>query len=184
MKTVLLVLDMQEFVLGLIPGADTVIANAAKAIAAARNAGIQVIYCTISFRAGYPELRGDNKFFSNLKPRLEAAKDKLNIHPYVAPEPGDIVVVKKRISAFSGNDLEIILRSLKTEHIVMCGTASGRVLLTILLAANDKDFKISVLSDCSADFDHEVHNMLITKLFVPYADVVSADEWISGLLTA
>jgi len=32
------------------------------------------------------------------------------IHPAVAPAPGDVVVTKRRVSAFAGSDLDVVLR--------------------------------------------------------------------------
>jgi len=35
----------------------------------------------------------------------------MEIHPEVAPEPDDILVTKRRISAFAGSDLDLLLRA-------------------------------------------------------------------------
>jgi nicotinamidase-related amidase len=50
--------------------------------------------------------------------------------------------------------------------------------LSTLREATDKDYQLTVLSDCCADMDAEVHNLLLTKIFPRQDDVVTADRWI------
>jgi nicotinamidase-related amidase len=68
----------------------------------------------VAFRQGYPEISPRNKSFSAVKQqqsRLQAAMPTTEIHPAIAPQPADIVVTKRRVSAFSGSDLEVVLRT-------------------------------------------------------------------------
>ena len=41
------------------------------------------------------------------------------IVPEVAPLPGEPVVVKRRFGAFSGSDLDVVLRGLQADHLVL-----------------------------------------------------------------
>jgi nicotinamidase-related amidase len=45
--------------------------------------------------------------------------------------------------------------------------------------ASDKDFKLTVLSDCCADGDEEVHHILTVKVFQMQADDIPLKLWIS-----
>ncbi len=74
--------------------------------------GFRVIYITVGFRPGYPEISPRNARFSALKEggRFLSGPD-AEVHPAVAPAPGDILVTKHRVSAFAGTDLEMILRA-------------------------------------------------------------------------
>ncbi len=60
---------------------------------------------------------------------------------------------------------------------MLAGIATSGVVLSTLREAADKDFKITVLSDCCADRDEEVHRVLTTKVFPRQADVMTAEEW-------
>jgi nicotinamidase-related amidase len=51
----------------------------------------------------------------------------------------------------------------------------------VLRAAADMDYRLTVLSDCCADGDHEVHRVLLTKVFPRQADVLTAAEWAAAL---
>jgi nicotinamidase-related amidase len=81
------------------------------------------------------------------------------------------------VSAFTGSDLEVVLRARGIQHVVLAGIATSGVVLSTLREAADKDYQITVLSDLCADTDPEVHNVLITKVFPRQADVISSAQW-------
>jgi nicotinamidase-related amidase len=98
-----------------------------------------------------------------------------------ALQPGDIVVTKRRVGAFIGSELEVVLRAQNIDHLVLSGIATSGVVLSTLRAAADMDYPLTVLSDCCADGDHEVHRVLLTKVFPRQADVLTAAEWAAAL---
>lgn len=103
------------------------------------------------------------------------------IHDDVAPRPGDIVVAKRRASAFSGSDLDLVLRARDINSLVLTGIATSGVVLHTLCRANDLDFGLTVLSDACLDLDPEVHRTLIEKLFPQWAEVVTVEDWVGSL---
>jgi nicotinamidase-related amidase len=178
-NTALLVMDMQTAVLRNLPDTTALISNVAKAIAKARDEKIPVTYVTVGFRPGTPEISVNNKGFSASKERFANAdmEEFLKIEPSIAPQSGEITIIKRRISAFTGSDLEVILRAQSIQHIVLSGIATSGVVLSTLREAADKDYQITILADCCADADDEVHRVLTTKVFPRQADVLNADEW-------
>ena len=68
--TVLLVMDMQVMVLGTLPNAATFVGNVAGAIAVAREKNIPVVYVTVGFRPGMPEVSANNKILSGARERM------------------------------------------------------------------------------------------------------------------
>ena len=101
----------------------------------------------------------------------------MKTHPAVEPLENDVIVTKRRISAFTGSDLEVVLRAQNIDHIVLAGIATSGVVLSTLREAADKDYRITVLSDGCADRDEEVHRVLLTKIFPRQADVITIHEW-------
>ena len=99
------------------------------------------------------------------------------VHPDIAPQPGDIMVTKRRISAFTGSDLEVILRAKRIEHLILTGISTSGVVLSTLREAADKDYRLTVLSDCCADPDEEIQQVLINKIFPRQADVITVQNW-------
>jgi len=178
-NTALLVMDVQVATVKMLENSEVFFHSLQKAIQTARNNKMPVIYVVVGFRKGYPEASPDNKAFSGIKERAVSfdTEEASKVHEWVAPLPDDIVVTKKRVSAFTGSDLEVVLRSLGIKHLVLTGIATSGVVLSTLREAADRDYILTVLSDCCADRDEEVHRVLTTKIFPRQADVMSADEW-------
>jgi nicotinamidase-related amidase len=101
----------------------------------------------------------------------------MEIHPAIAPQPTDIVVTKRCVSAFSGSDLEVVLRAQDISHLVLCGIATSGVVLSTLREAADKDYQLTVLADCCVDGDEEVQRALLSKVFPRQAEVLQVEEW-------
>jgi nicotinamidase-related amidase len=179
-KPALLVMDMQSAIAGMLPDASSIINNVVKAIATARQKNIPVIYVVVGFRTGFPEISNNNKGFAMAKERMANAnmEEWIKIHPSVAPQPGDIIVTKRRVSAFTGSDLEVILRGQEINQLLLTGIATSGVVLSTLREAADKDYLITVIADCCADADEEVHRVLTTKVFPRQADVISLSDWV------
>src|SRR5665213_2421957 len=178
-KKALLVMDVQNGIVKMLPDSEALISAVGKAIEKARKNNIPVIYVVIGFRKGYPEVSMNNKSFFDMKSsnRNFDSEETFRVYDSVAPREGDITVTKKRVSAFAGSDLEIILRSLEIKQIVLAGISTSGVVLSTLREAADKDYAITVLSDACADSDPEVHRLLTTKIFVKQANVMTTDEW-------
>ena len=179
-KTALLVMDMQVELLARYPQASVVLTPISTAITAARAASIPVIYVGVAFRPGYPEISPRNKGFSAFKQR-QSPSSAINIQPAIAPQSTDIVVTKRRVSAFSGSDLEVVLRAQDISHLVLSGIATSGVVLSTLREAADKDYQLTVLADCCFDGDEEVHRVLLSKVFLRQAEVVQTEAWRMGL---
>jgi nicotinamidase-related amidase len=178
-NTVLLVMDMQAAILRMLPDASPLVNNTSRAIARARSQRIPVVYVTVGFRPGAPEVSPNNKGFVAAKERFASVDldEFLRIEPALAPAPGEISVIKRRVSAFTGSDLEVVLRALGAEHLILSGCATSGVVLSTIREAADKDYRLTVLSDCCADLDDEVHRVLTSKVFPRQAEVITLDQW-------
>ena len=178
-NTALLVMDMQDGILSNFPIAADIVGKVGTAIVAARSNKIPVIYVVVGFRQGLPEVGRSNKSFSGAKERFGALdmNQFMKVHADLVPQAGEIVVTKRRVSAFTGSDLEVVLRAQGIQHIVLTGIATSGVVLSTLREAADKDYQVTVLADCCADGDEEVHRVLTTKIFPRQADVVTLADW-------
>jgi nicotinamidase-related amidase len=127
-----------------------------------------------------PEVGERNKLFAAMKssPQYQQLFDGPagDVHPALGPEPGDIVVTKHRVSAFTGTDLEMILRAKEIRTLIMFGIATSGVVLSTLLEASDADYELVVVSDCCADMNDELQEALITHLFPRRSTIVTAEE--------
>jgi nicotinamidase-related amidase len=181
--TALLLLDLIPAVVPAFGGDDALLERLQGAATAARAASVPVIYVRVAFRAGHPDVSPSNALFAPLVEMMDFTETipATQIHDAVAPQEGDILVLKRRISSFSGSDLDVVLRSLRVNRIVLAGVATAGVVLSTVREAADLDFEIVVLSDGCADGDPEVHRVLIEKVFPSQATVTTVDEWVTGL---
>jgi nicotinamidase-related amidase len=182
LKQALLVMDVQNTIVPMLKDHENLLKPIAAAVQSARAAKIPVIFVIIGFRKGYPEINPISKSFERIKNmganfEIEGTK----VAEQVAPLPDEVIVVKKRVSAFSGSDLELVLKSLGIQHLVLTGFATSGVVLSTLREAADKDYRVTVLSDGCADRDDQVHEVLIKKVFPAQADVVTSQEWATAI---
>ena len=184
--TALLAMDCQAGIVSIYAKPqEEFIARASSVVRAARTAGMAVIHVQVGFRPGAPELGDRNKFFATIKssPQHQSFFQGTSgaIHPALGPEASDLVVTKHRISAFTGTDLEMLLRAKEIETLVMFGIATSGVVLSTLLEAGDADYRVLVIEDCCADLDGELHQALLTRLFPKRAEVLQAADFVKQL---
>ncbi len=168
-------MDVQPGILDRQQGKDEYLAKVTAAVGAAHKKQIPVVYVVVGFRPGAPEASGRNRSFGGASKEMPSSM--INPHPAITPEGDDIVVVKRRVSAFSGSDLEIVLRAKNIRHLVLAGISTSGVVLSTVREAADKDYQLTVLSDLCADSDPEVHSVLINKVFPRQAAVMTGEEW-------
>jgi nicotinamidase-related amidase len=180
-------MDVQSGIVNRIADADALLERLGTALRVGRDRGLTIVHVKIGFRPGHPEISSRNRAFAGIAESdafvLGESGDS-DIHPAVAPTASDIVVVKRRVSAFAGSDLDVVLRARGVERLVLAGIATSGVVLSTLRAAADLDFAITVLRDGCADRDPEVDRVLHEKVFPRQADVVTVDEWIGALGSA
>jgi nicotinamidase-related amidase len=185
-RTAVLAMDCQAGIVSIYAQPqEEFLGRAAGVLRAARMSGMAVIHVQVGFRPGLPEVSSRNTLFAALKSNPQHQQLFLGsagaIHPALGPEPEDIVVTKHRVSAFAGTDLEMLLRAREIETLAMFGIATSGVVLSTLTEAFDLDYRVAVISDCCADRDVELHNVLIRNLFPTRGVVLTATEFASAL---
>jgi nicotinamidase-related amidase len=183
-RPVLLLMDFQHGIVERL-GAPSVIDAAGRAAKAARAAGIPVMFVRVAFRPGYPEIAAANAAFSAMAVQAGDAYTQdhpvTQVHASLAPAEGEAVIVKRRVSAFAGSDLDMLLRGAQADTLILAGIATSGVVLSTLRQAADLDYRLVVLADACADADDEVHRVLTEKVFPRQALVTTTDEWIASL---
>jgi nicotinamidase-related amidase len=182
-----MIMDFQNTIVGMVPEADRpqLLANAQAVIRLARARSLPVNYVAVQFRPGHPEVAASNKMFSGIKAAniLVEGTEGAAIHQAVKPEPTDMVVVKRRVSAFGTTDLGAVLSSQGARTLVLCGISTGGVVLSTVRQAADMDYRIVVVRDGCADPDAETHRVLMDKVFQRQTTVTTTAELASVLDT-
>ena len=161
-RAAVVIMDFQNGIINSVArDAQGTVARAASVLSAARGAGIPVMY--VQHRGG----------------RFEADSPDAQIHSGVAPAEGDRVIAKTKAGSFSTTGLDVALREMGRDTLILMGVAtSGCVLSTVRWGA-DINYRLVVVKDACDDADPEVHRMLTEKLFPRQATVLTAEELVA-----
>ncbi|OQV04032.1 hypothetical protein CLAIMM_08983 [Cladophialophora immunda] len=161
-------------------------------LAAARAGGVPVIWSQIEYSR--PDMADAGLFWHKAKlldvwlngdPRgLADCVDGL------APQRGDVVVVKKYASAFFGTSLASELQCLKIDTLVICGVSTSGCVRATTLDAMQHGFRPMVVGSACGDRTPEIQSANLFDLDAKYADVVEEGDaiqhlkagWASGIV--
>ncbi|MBV6304782.1 cysteine hydrolase [Candidimonas humi] len=136
-----------------------ILPRTAAAIAKARQAGILVGFVRVGFSAEYPECPKSSPIFS-AAPRnglFKLGAWGTEIHPSLEQRPGDIQVIKHRVSPFYSTTLEAQLRAQGVGRIYCSGVSTQAVVQATVRDAHDRDYEVVVLEDACAAHNAEEH---------------------------
>lgn len=173
-------MDYQNGIVGMLDEPDELLSNAADAIATVRRAGAHVGYVRVAFEDTDLEAIPPT---STMGARVGASADAFRndsretaVHERVAPQNGDIVVRKVRVGAFSTTDLDAQLRARGVDTLILAGISTSGVVLSTMRDASDRDYRVLVIADATADREFDVHQFLIERIFPRQADVITTAQ--------
>lgn len=135
-QTALLVIDLQRGAfdgvrIAPIAHADTLIGHAATLVAAARAAGVPIVFIQHG--------EDDGPF--------EAHTPHWELHEALVPQPGDVRVHKRQSSAFDGTGLAGQLESLGARNLILCGLQSEFCVSNTARSALGQGFAVILAQD-------------------------------------
>ncbi|EKV11478.1 Isochorismatase family protein [Penicillium digitatum] len=183
MATILLILDVQNGVIDRLNNTEPYLERLASTISSARKANVKIIHVVTAFRHGYPENHPNNSSVPAVVARGEYLEghSSVQVHPTIAPASGEVVLTKRRVSAFFATELDLLLRCANAESIVVAGLITSGAVLSTIRQAMDMDYRLTVLEDCCMDRDEELHRVLMEKVFARKTAVISAQKWTEKL---
>ncbi len=128
----LLVYDMQVGILRQVAGADRVLANTLRVLAAARERRVRTVFLRHSFMptelAGVDQLRQakiwqGKALASETRPLIPHGSPGFELAPELEPRPSEAVLDKITMSAFEGTPLDIVLRDCGVTAYLIVGVA-------------------------------------------------------------
>lgn len=143
--------------------------NVQTAISKARENEIPVIFVNISFAEDYSDWPENSPLFGTAK-KFEALKRgtwATEIHPSLNKQDHDMVLTKKRVSAFFETSLEEVLKDKDVDTILLGGVATDLVVQTTARDGHDRDLNVVILEDlCGAanEDDHITSLKLLSKV--------------------
>jgi len=144
-----------------------------KLFAAARRAGIPVIYST-----RHADTAGVHSTNRRMGREVE---DVYGIKEELAPHPGDLVIYKERASAFFGTPLIAHLRRLGVESLIICGESTSGCVRASTVDAYSYGFHNVLVEECTYDRSMLSHKVNLFDLHHKYADVMHVGEVIAHL---
>lgn len=158
-RTALLIIDFQADVFNggalQLVGTDAVLPKAKQVLAAARAMGLPIIHTKEVHR---PEMVDFGRELDGTEPvhclETWAGTD---FYPELYPREGEYAIAKRRYSCFFGTDLEILLRGLKVDTLVVMGTLTNVCVHYTVAEAHQRDYHFYVIDDCCAGSDWDAH---------------------------
>ena len=180
-------MDYQNGVVDMLGDPDDLLSRAASAIGTVRRAGGHVGYVRVAFEdADFQAIPPTSRMGARVGTSATAFHNDspgTAVHDRVAPEPGDIIVRKVRVGAFSTTDLDAQLRERGVDTLILAGISTSGVVLSTVRDASDRDYRVLVLADATADREPDVHAFLTERIFPRQADVITVAE-LEALLSA
>ena len=78
--------------------------------------------------------------------------------------PDDYLIKKRRYSAFFGTDLEILLRGLKVDTLLLCGGLTDVCVHYTFVDAHQSDYFCRVIEDCVGGSSEEAHEAALRAM--------------------
>ena len=145
-KTAVLVADVLGGEGGVVPGLEAMAENAAAIAKAARKAGVPVVFSCDAHVPGLDkelELWGEHGI---------AGTDAAQPLALLEAGAGDYIVPKRRYDGFFQTDLDLTLRELGADTLIVCGADTNICVLQTLAGAYFRTYKTVVAADACGTF--------------------------------
>ncbi len=176
-RSALLVVDMQVFFLDpasptFTCGGEAILPNVGRLVQAFRQAGRPVIFTRHVHHPDHLDSGIMGWWWEGMC--LEGSPES-EVHPDLAPLPGEKQVLKHRYSAFYNTDLETVLRCLKVEDLVVTGVMSNLCCESTARDAYFRDYRVFFLADGSGSVSEELHLATLLNMAFGFAYVTTTD---------
>ncbi len=181
-KPVLIVIDMvRDFLESWNAGRkESLVHSINELVGIMRSAGCPVIWVRQEFepdlRDAYPEMRAKGIHITiKGTPGCEILSE-------LAFAASDVVIVKKRYSAFYGTSLDETLARFKPDAIILAGINTHACIRTTAIDAYQRDWPVVLAVECIDSYDQEHHEISLRYMKDKLAAVMSNEEIRSALL--
>ncbi|OPC77388.1 isochorismatase [Embleya scabrispora] len=166
MTTALIIGDLQQGITGSYPFARQVLPRLGELLPRARSAGALVVFVRFAFRGNGADLLRDNALYRTFYEAGDAFHEGTAGTELALPVADqDVVVLKRRTSAFAGTDLDLVLRARGVDTIAITGVATGAMVAATAYDGADRGYRVAVLRDGCADGDPAIHDFFMDAVF-------------------
>jgi nicotinamidase/pyrazinamidase len=158
----------------------TIIPNLQRLLEESRKKGFPIIFACDSF------LKDDFIFKGKMKVHSIWGTKGSEVVDDLKPEPMDIILPKRRFSAFFKTDLDHTLRVLDANTIIVAGMTTEVCVLMTAMEGLCHDFFVIILEDCTASQSKEMHqsclNLYRDFALYPLLRIMTLDEFLKEKL--
>ena len=156
-----------------------IIPNLQKLLEESRKKEFPIIFACDSF------LKDDFIFKGRMKVHSLRGTQGAEVVDELKPEPTDILLPKRRFSAFFKTDLDQTLRTLGVDTIVPTGMTTEVCVLMTAMDALSQDFSVILLEDCTASRNREFHqgclNLYRDFALYPLLRIMTMEEFLKEI---
>jgi nicotinamidase-related amidase len=155
------------------------IPNIAEVIRAARAKGFAVVFVRVGFREDYRDVLSRAPRVAKLKEMkaVQVGSWGLEFPAALRPLPGDMVYTKQAVNPFFNTGLLTWLMRNGIDSVVLCGVFTHMVVDATARYADDCGFAVTVLKDCCASPDAEMHRFEVEKILPLFGRVITSVEF-------
>ena len=147
-------------------------------------ASIPIIFTRYVLRADYTDagLREERRPGACASSSLVAGSWDADLDPRMDVQPSDYILDKTRYSSFYNTNLEVILRGLQVDTLIVCGVTTEICVESTIRDAYFRDFRILVPEDAVAATDIERHRGTLRTIEYGFGTVTTTSALIEALL--
>jgi gluconolactonase len=155
-----------------------VVENVKELAAAARKAGVPVIHIWYIVEQGARGLKQNAPLFQGVKEGNGLVRGSWGAAPAegLEPQPGDHVVEKMRMNGFYETRLDILLRGLGVETLIITGAWTNMSIEHTARHAADAGYRVIVASDGTSTVSDEWHHAALNYAMQNVGVVATCDE--------
>jgi len=161
-----------------------IIGKVGRLLDAARACGATTVYTRVAWQPGYPDLVANCPLLAMVSQTRSLVEGSANaqIVPQLAPRNGDVVVTHQRVGAFSGSQLDVLLRSRGIDAVLLAGVSTNVSVESTARQATDLGYRTVLVEDACSSTEMVAHQATVASMRL-LGEVTTTDAVVEALGT-
>lgn len=188
-KAALIIIDMENGFINpesaqCIKTALSTVGTCAAAVDKARSEGMPVFFVNRKYRADGSDVEHTRfrSWYDGGRAMSEVCGERIDSKnpPELSPRNSDYVITKPRFSAFFMTELDLILRRLGIDTVVLTGTTTPNCIRTTCYDAISLDYNAVIIEDCCSSQTEDIQRANIADMKNIGAQIITSEQFING----
>lgn len=155
-------MPVEDVGIPVMPGHAERVERAEKLVAAARSAGVPVVFFQEVHRPSGVDFGRELDGTEGV--HCVEGQPGTDLEPSLRPLPDEFHIVKRRYSGFIGTDFEIVLRGLRASTLILIGGLTDVCVHYTFADAHQRDFYVRVVTDCVGGSSQYLHDAALAAM--------------------